>query len=190
MHRTRLVAVALAVILGLPAIGLAVPISDTKGLITFTKTVGLGPSCAPQGQTGITVMPGTTVTYCYTIVSTDKLTLTLESLDDDQLGHLYSPLCPGCTASPVPAPANFVLTPTVPFVLTTTAQIFRTTLNVATWTVNFADPVTVSVQSQARVSVPSTAKAPTLSGVGLALVAFALLVVGAMQLTFSKKGAR
>ncbi|MFI5364957.1 MAG: hypothetical protein ACHQ4J_04975 [Candidatus Binatia bacterium] len=175
--------VALAAVVGLPALVHADVFPAGGGVITFTKSVGLSvlEACNNPAQVGLTVAPGTQVTYCYAIESSDKITLTLQELDDDQLGQLFT--------------GPQVLPPLTPFTVTATTPIFKTTINTVTWNLLFtsglADTVgsdpSVTVNGTARVSVPTASQAPTMSGVGLALVAVALLTVGAMQLSRGRR---
>lgn len=188
MRKTAsIVSVALAAVVGLPALVHADVFPAGGGVITFTKSVGLSipDACNNPAQVGKTVAPGTQVYYCYAIESSDKITLTLQVLDDDQLGTLFW--------------GPRVLPPLTPFTVTATTPIFKTTINTATWNLNFTsglwapetfgsdtDP-SIMVTGSARVSVPTASQAPTMSGVGLALVAVALLTVGAMQLSRGRR---
>ena len=110
--------------------------------ISLVKTVGTEAGvCATTDQ--ITVMPGTTVYYCYTVTNTGEVTLDLHDLEDDQLGTIFSGL-------------NYSLAPggsvnTVAAGLTIPAVITATTVNTATWTAyNTEGP---SVQAEATASV-------------------------------------
>jgi hypothetical protein len=192
MQRTAsIVGVALAAVLGLATVVHAQTVFslESGGVITVTKTVAAGAECAPSpSQVGITVAPGTGVLYCYTIEASAHVTMTLQELEDDKLGILVGPN------------AHIVILPNTLREDTKSATIFQTTINDATWTVDITDTTKgtdtfggivsgAATFSQslgpvtARVSVPTAAKAPTLSGAGLALVALLLLMVGGLQLS-------
>ncbi|MCU0293329.1 MAG: DUF11 domain-containing protein, partial [Thermoanaerobaculaceae bacterium] len=113
--------------------------------ITLAKTVGTTPGvCA--ATTAISVDPGTTVYYCYTVTNTGNVTLNLHDLADDQLGTLFSGL-------------NYALTPgsgvdTVAAGLSIPAVINTTTTNTATWTgYNAGSTDTATAQASATVTV-------------------------------------
>lgn len=186
MRKTAyIVSVALAAVVALPALVHADVFPAGGGVITFTKSVGLSvlDACNNPSQVGLTVAPGTQVYYCYAIESSDQITLTLQELVDDQLGQLFT--------------GPQVLPPLTPFTVTANTPIFKTTINTATWNLNFTSGKTevfgsdtdpsITVMGSARVSVPTASQAPTMSGVGLALVAVALLTVGAMQLSRGRR---
>ncbi|MCU0292252.1 MAG: hypothetical protein MUF10_09740 [Thermoanaerobaculaceae bacterium] len=111
--------------------------------ISLVKTVGtVAGVCA--ATTAITVDPGTTVYYCYTVTNTGNLTLNLHNLTDDRLGTLFSGL-------------SYALTPgssvnTVAAGLSIPAVIDTTTTNTGTWTAYNAGPVN-STQAQASATV-------------------------------------
>lgn len=93
--------------------------------ISLVKTVGTTPGvCAPTSN--ITVAPGTTVYYCYTVTNTGNVTLDLHTLVDDQLGTIFSgfnySLAPGASVNTVAAGLS------IPAVINTP------TTNTATWT--------------------------------------------------------
>ena len=108
--------------------------------IAFTKTVGTDPNvCATTGD--IIVGPGTDVYYCYDVVNTGTLTLTLHDLVDTELGTILDDFA-------------FSLTPGSSVFLTQTANILTTTVNTATWTAFNAGPVDVaSASDSATVTV-------------------------------------
>jgi uncharacterized repeat protein (TIGR01451 family) len=88
--------------------------------IEFDKTVGLDPNtCATTDS--VTVLPGTDVTYCYSVFNSGDITLTVHDLVDSELGALLDgfvyDLAPGASAY-----------------LTETATIDEDTENTATWT--------------------------------------------------------
>lgn len=112
--------------------------------ISLTKTVGTTAGvCAATSS--ITVAPGTTVYYCYTVTNTGTVTLNLHNLVDDQLGTIFSGL-------------NYALTPgssvnTVTAGLSIPAVINTTTINTATWTGFNTGQDTASAQASATVTV-------------------------------------
>lgn len=63
--------------------------TQASGSINLVKTVGTNPNaCANTND--ITVEPGTTVYYCYTVTNTGIFPLTVHSLSDDKLGQLIT----------------------------------------------------------------------------------------------------
>jgi len=130
--------------------------------IAVAKTVGTTPGvCA--ATSAITVAPGTTVYYCYTVTNTGTLTLDLHTLVDDQLGTIFSGL-------------SYALTPgssvnTVAAGVTVSAVMNVTTTNVATWTASTTSGVSSEGTATATVTVldqQSVLEIPTLSPAGLA----------------------
>lgn len=111
--------------------------------ISLVKTVGTTSGvCAPTSA--ISVAPGTTVYYCYTVTNTGTVTLNLHELSDNQLGMLFTGL-------------NYVLTPgssvdTVAAGLSIPAVINSTTTNTALWTA-YDGQVAASAQATATVTV-------------------------------------
>ena len=111
--------------------------------IELTKTVGTDPEvCAPTDE--ITVFTGTDVHYCYEVMNTGGLTLTLHTLVDDKQGTLLSdfPYDLGPNASV--------------FVTDTRPAVDIMTTNVATWTgqVTYSMPYdSVGSLSQELVSI-------------------------------------
>lgn len=149
-------------------------------ILTLEKTVGLSPSDCADAK-NISVDPGTTVYYCYTVTNMTGVTLVTHTLEDSILGSIVLPnggtfdLAPGGSAT----------------VMATSAPIFATTINVATWTAISTDTVTdtaaadqvvVMAESSAQVSIAAKG-APALGDIALAFVAAALLVFGALHLT-------
>ncbi|MEP0775099.1 MAG: isopeptide-forming domain-containing fimbrial protein [Acidobacteriota bacterium] len=115
--------------------------------ISLVKTVGTAAGvCAPTSA--ISVAPGTTVYYCYTVTNTGTVTLPLHDLSDDQLGTIFSGL-------------NYVLTPgssinTVAAGLSISALINSTTTNTATWSA-YDGQQTATAQATATVTVTQPA---------------------------------
>ncbi len=116
--------------------------------ISVVKTVGTTSGvCATTSS--ITVAPGTTVYYCYTVTNTGTVTLNLHNLVDDQLGTIFSGL-------------NYALTPgssvnTVAAGVSIPAVINTTTTNTATWTAFNTGQETASAQASATVTVADPA---------------------------------
>ncbi|MDX9953871.1 MAG: choice-of-anchor J domain-containing protein, partial [Anaerolineae bacterium] len=116
--------------------------------IVLTKTVGtVAGVCATTDD--ITVMEGTTVYYCYTVMNTGDVTLNLHNLVDDQLGTIFSGF-------------NYALTPgasvnTVAAGLSIPAVMNVTTVNTATWTAYNTGGPSVTATDTARVVVTPSA---------------------------------
>lgn len=95
-------------------------IPTTSYSIDLVKTVGTDPAVCANGN-AITVDYGTDVTYCYTVENTGTVTMTLHTLEDDQLGTILSDfaynLAPGASAF-----------------ITQTVTLTETTTNTAVWT--------------------------------------------------------
>ncbi|MCA9970191.1 MAG: choice-of-anchor J domain-containing protein, partial [Anaerolineales bacterium] len=99
--------------------------------VLLNKTVGTDPSaCATSNS--IVVGPNTDVTYCYEILNTGAVTLTLHDLSDTELGSILSGFA-------------YTLTPGASVWLTTTANLTQTTVNTATWTAYNAGPTDVAM---------------------------------------------
>ena len=99
--------------------------------IDLVKTVGVqADACADT--TTLTVSPGETVYYCYTITNTGNITLTDHLLLDDRLGTILtdtvSGLAPGQSLS------------TLQLGETISTEVVITTTNIATWTANTVEP--------------------------------------------------
>jgi hypothetical protein len=150
--------------------------------IAVAKTVGTTPGvCA--ATSAITVSPGTTVYYCYTVTNTGTVALDLHTLVDDQLGTIFSGL-------------NYVLTPgnsvsTVAAGLSIPAVMNATTTNVATWTASITGGPSTQATATATVTVlddTSVLEIPTLSPGGLAGLV-ALLALAAFWLLRARRRA-
>jgi hypothetical protein len=172
--------------------------------IEFTKTVGTDPGvCALLDA--IVVVPGTEVTYCYSLQNTGLITVTLHDVVDSELGVLLGPMFPAVV---VPGGGAF---------FTTTATINDTTVNTATWRVSNPGPdETVVDESSANdtalvsvVTLTPTATAtptptatptststpgapglyeiPTLSGAGAAIFVLLLLAAAALMLARGRR---
>ncbi|MCL4837711.1 MAG: hypothetical protein KJ058_07095 [Thermoanaerobaculia bacterium] len=135
--------------------------------ISLVKTVGTDPAvCAVTSQ--ITVPPGTTVFYCYTVTNTGDVTLSTHDLVDSELGPIFTalpyPLMPGASAFWAPEEAVIV----------------TTTTNTATWTAYTPGVGEASAEASATVEVeaPSVLEIPTLGPVGAAALALGLAGLG------------
>ncbi|MBI4916794.1 MAG: proprotein convertase P-domain-containing protein [Acidobacteria bacterium] len=110
--------------------------------ITLDKTVGTNPlACATTDS--ITVVPGTDVTYCYTVTNTGNVTLDLHTLVDSELGTLLNNL-------------SYALAPASSAFITETAPIVSTTINSATWTATDGGTLSASATDVATVTVSAT----------------------------------
>ena len=99
--------------------------------ISLRKTVGTTPGvCAATSN--ISVAPGTTVYYCYTVTNNGTVTLETHDLSDDQLGTIFTGFSYSLT------PGNSVST--VDAGLTISTVINAPTTNVGTWTAYEAVP--------------------------------------------------
>jgi hypothetical protein len=113
--------------------------------ITVTKTVGTVPGvCATTSE--ITVLPGTTVYYCYGVRNTGDVSLGIHDLVDSQLGTLLTgivyTLAPGVSVDTVLGGFTFA------------AVIDDDTTNTATWTAYNTGPTDVATaQASATVTV-------------------------------------
>lgn len=178
--------VALTVALGFPAVSQA---GVDLSLLKLQKTVGTSPTgCAATN--GITVVPGTTVYYCYKVTNTGPVTFTMHTLDDSVLGQI--PLTNG---------GVFDLPPGEIMTATASALINVTTRNVATWMASVSETaphtvtsVTVAAQrvvatatNSAIVSIAANA-APALGEAALAFVTAGLLLFGALRLNRTRRG--
>ncbi len=148
--------------------------------ISVTKTVGTESGvCA--ATSAITVPPGTTVYYCYTVTNGGDVAFDLHTLVDDQLGTIFSglgyALAPGASVSTVAAGLS------IPAVMNTT------TTNVATWTASVTGGPSAQATATATVTVldlQSVLEIPTLSPAGLAGLV-AMLVLAAFWLLRARR---
>jgi hypothetical protein len=111
--------------------------------ITMNKTVGTEMGvCADTDA--ITVVEGATVYYCYEVMNTGSVTLSLHDLDDDQLGTILDDfvfdLAPGASVDTVAAGLDL------------SAVITQTTTNTAVWTAFNADGTMASFTDEATVT--------------------------------------
>ncbi|WP_208027406.1 hypothetical protein [Rhabdothermincola sediminis] len=153
-----LVAATAALVLG----AAATPASAGPRLsITVVKTVGTTPGVCGT-ESAITVAPGTTVYYCYTVTNDSEVTFGVHTLTDDKEGTLLNAadynLLPGASVN------------TVTLGLTVDAVITTTTTNTATWEACYELPIPAGRTSQGTVqslctegtaSATVTVQAPT-----------------------------
>ena len=92
--------------------------------ITLTKTVGTSPSPACASTSTITVLPGTTVYYCYTVVNTGDVTVTSVSLVDNKIN------------GPFVMPTGLLAPRGSQYINGIAATYSVTTTNTATWNVS------------------------------------------------------
>lgn len=120
--------------------------------ITLTKTVGSHPNtCAPTSA--ITLAGGGDVTYCYEVVNTGPITLTLHTLEDSELGGILDDF-------------PYTLAPGASAFLTATTAITQTTVNTATWTAYNEGPTAVATATATATVTITDAPTP-----GIALLA-------------------
>lgn len=147
-------------------------VSQTAPSISVTKTVGTTPGVCATTST-LTVEPGTTVYYCYTVTNTGSVELGLHDLEDDQLGSLFSGVA-------------YVLNPgasidTVTLGVDISAVITAPTVNVGTWTAyNVAPGDGAQGQATATVNVGAVEAIPTLSRTGLLILVVLLAMAGVL----------
>jgi MYXO-CTERM domain-containing protein len=126
--------------------------------IVLTKTVGVVPGVCATTSTIIVPGAGADVYYCYEVMNTGNVTLTLHDLVDDQLGQLL-------TGEPFSlAPGDLYDTVTGGFEFS--ATITQTTVNSATWTAFNNSQETASASASALVDVSSTPTSVSLTGFG------------------------
>lgn len=142
--------------------------------IALTKTVGVVPGvCATT--TSITVPgAGADVYYCYEVMNTGTVTLSLHDLVDDQLGSLLTgyayDLGPGQSVNNVAAG------------LEVSATITQTTVNSATWTAFNDSQTSASANATATVTVSTVPTSVSLSGFGESSAASTPYLFGALAL--------
>lgn len=131
---------------------------DALPAIVLTKTVGVTPGvCATTSS--ITVPgAGADVYYCYEVMNTGNVTLTVHDLVDDQLGTILSvfnyPLGPGQSVDTVAAG------------LEVSATVTTTTVNVADWTATNDNQETATASATATVNVSTVPTSVSLTGFG------------------------
>jgi len=130
--------------------------------IVLTKTVGLDPEACATSPV-LTITNPTLVYYCYEVLNTGNLTLTVHDLVDTQLGTLLS-------AHP------YALAPGASVYITEAATIAAQTVNTATWTAT-APGIGSDASSATAVVNFQLVNIPLLSRSGLAVLL--LLVAGA-----------
>ena len=139
--------------------------------IALTKTVGTDPAvCASTGAITVTNQSQADVVYCYQVLNTGNITLTVHDLVDSELGVLLSGF-------------PYALAPGASAFLTEAATLTETTVNTATWTAGLAGIATATAGGLATVSFQTIA-IPALSRTGIALL---LLVVAAAGLVLLRR---
>lgn len=123
--------------------------------IDFSKTVGLDPNvCAADSQLTVS-SGGDTVYYCYRLLNTGDLTLSLHTVVDDKLGTVLGPSFP------------FDFPPGANGYFTISVNITQTTLNSATWKAFNPGPTDVVTDSDTALVIvvgPITALTATNDG--------------------------
>jgi hypothetical protein len=111
--------------------------------LTLTKTVTtLGPGNCP-GQPSVTVMPGTLVTFCYSVTTSDPVTYSTHMLNDSVLMMV-----------PLPNGGSFDLGPNYPTESVSAQQVVNTDItNMATWTAEGGASMATSNTASAQVFV-------------------------------------
>jgi uncharacterized repeat protein (TIGR01451 family) len=124
--------------------------------INLVKTVSVQPGVCGTDTT-LTVLPGETVYYCYTVTNSGNVTLTQHSLVDDQLGTITN------TLSTLLLPGQTISTVALGF--SVSAQIEEQTTNFATWTaVAQTEALSTTATSTATVSLGEAAYDVNLAG--------------------------
>lgn len=142
-----------------------VEVSPPLPELFLAKTVGTDPNvCATEHEISLPPGGGTAV-YCYEVINTGNVTLTIHDLVDDQLGVLLSSfpysLAPGASAF-----------------LTQAAIITETTFNSATWTASGGAFGQATADGGAVVNIQENVNIPTLSPSALLLLALVLCAAG------------
>lgn len=130
----------------------------TAPSIALTKTVGVTPGVCASTNSITVPGAGADVYYCYEVMNTGDITLSLHDLVDDQLGQLLTgfayDLAPGASVDSVAAG------------LEVSATITQTTVNSATWTAFNDSQTTASASATATVNVSSVPTSVSLTGFG------------------------
>lgn len=117
--------------------------------IILTKTVGTSPSPACASTSTLTVAPGTTVYYCYTIVNTGDVTVTSVSLVDDKIN------------GPFVMPVGLLAPKGTQNIIGVAAAHSVTTTNTATWTVQVPSGLLVGTQARGVATATVNVAPPT-----------------------------
>ncbi|MBN2147257.1 MAG: hypothetical protein JW726_07705 [Anaerolineales bacterium] len=108
--------------------------------ITISKTVGTDPNLCAATE-ALMVLPGTEVTYCYSVENIGGITLAFHDLDDSEIGPILSAI-------------PYALAPGASAFITETMTILTDTVNTATWTAyNSGGTNTVTATDTATVTV-------------------------------------
>jgi hypothetical protein len=139
--------------------------------IVLTKTVGTDPTvCAGTGMITIVNQYQANVYYCYQVLNTGDITLTVHDLVDSELGTLL-------------AAFPYSLGPGASYFVTQSATLTETTANTATWTAGLAGIASATADGEATVDFQSII-IPVLSRTGIALL---LLLVAAAGLVLLRR---
>lgn len=126
--------------------------------IALTKTVGVNAGVCATTDTITVPGAGADVYYCYEVMNTGDVTLTLHDLVDSELGNLLTgfpyALAPGASVDSVAAGLEF------------SATITQTTVNTATWTAFNNSQETASASATATVNVSTVPTSVSLTGFG------------------------
>ncbi len=154
--------------------GAALAFSETGGgpTIVLTKTVSADAGVCGSADT-LTVVPGTTVNYCFAVENTSLVTATLQTLVDDQLGTLLNS-------------DTITITPGGTYVYSTTTQITDPVTNTATWTADDGLGNTGQAVDSATVTIytPSIAMTKTVGTGGVCGTGSSITVVPGTVVTY------
>ena len=167
--RVRVWALSLTALAGAGALATAQP--QPLPSIVLTKTVGTDPTvCAGTGMITIVNQYQANVYYCYQVLNTGDITLTVHDLVDSELGTLL-------------AAFPYSLGPGASYFVTQSATLTETTANTATWTAGLAGIASATADGEATVNFQSII-IPVLSRTGIALL---LLLVAAAGLVLLRR---